>query len=269
LLFEGELAQPLTEDVRKAFVEAYRGSRVYGAAKSLHLDALEPEVAKLRDETGLTIEIEVRSFHECRFRLGAGESRFLHIATETAEGKTSYNFDWMRTDDGRRGKWVLMVKHRSPDAETAVPYLARPEDFRELDFQFVDAIVVRHPLCKPVFSVDESGVKLSDFVKRFCREHDVDYAIAPGGNDPLMSLRLKNRGFTDCVDIAAKTTGRSISIWSDSIGTPHDRAARFEDLYSFDSAGEIVTAMLKRVRTEADNVHRRVTVQIKLPRDAK
>jgi hypothetical protein len=264
--FGGEAAKPLTEEIRQAYLTAYRQTRIYNAARALNAEAVETEIAKLREESGLTIDFTTRNFRTYQFRPATSADRMLSVTLRSSQATVRYRVDRQYDDERHRIEWLLKHTERASDHEEVSLYLfSGPQDFPELDFDFVDRVIVRHPLARPEFSCEETSIKLSDFVREFCVEHDVDYVIAAMERDPVISLRLRNRSFAECLEIAAKAADVDIAIWM----KPHDRKVMFEGFHNLWREEQPLAALVESVRRDLRQVQAPVTVHLPAPKKRK
>ena len=205
--FEGVTAVHVPKEVRDVFMKVYADSFYFRSAKAMAPDKVEAEVQKHRDATGLKIDVEQRNFRDEFFGRGGDDLRRAWVGDDSAE--TDYEVERQR-DDAGQPHWTLFVSRVEKGIETTNTYLIGPDDLPELDFAFVYQYRVRHPLMEERFSMRSDGDNFARVIASFCKSYGVEYSVA-GNEDEKLYINVKNRSFTDCIQLAANMFGRTTS----------------------------------------------------------
>jgi hypothetical protein len=93
--------------------------------------------------------------------------------------------------------------------------------------------------------------------------------IAAMERDPVISLRLRNRSFAECLEIAAKAADVDLAIWMKPGGVPHDRKVMFEGFHNLWREEQPLAALVESVRRDLRQVQAPVTVHLPAPKKRK
>ncbi|MCB9895863.1 MAG: hypothetical protein H6839_15560 [Planctomycetes bacterium] len=257
VVIRGQTVQPVPPATLAEYLDTLKAGAWFKAASKLTPEAVQPEIEKVRQESGLSIEVFSENYRQACF----DEYTERLSAVRSVDGASIwYSVGREKTESSAR-VWVLYMERTQGNSSTNSQYVLTPENLAALDFDYVECVEVVHPLKVENCEARAQNVNFASFAADFCERYGVEYAIKSNG-DELISINLRNRSFVECLETAASVSARPVHFSPD----PYSRDTDIADVVEQDQGLPLLSELLRQVREDVKEIqHQRVRVMLPLP----